>query len=137
MAYNTPPTHAEMEDPWDPLDAIQEERNRQQDPWTTKHDDRVEDAGQLVRGACAYALASIPDAGAAEAAWPWHPDNVPVRDDGKPGSRDAMSLLVKAGALILAEMERLHRATLDAESEAGFAALAREAREGDAGPYSP
>ena len=132
MASNSPPTHAEMEDPWDAMDMIQAEREAQQKQWTTKHDDRVEDAGQLVRGACAYALASVPDVSAAKAVYPWHPDRVPVRDDSKPGSRDQMSLLAKAGALIVAEMERLYRA----DCQAGYAALQRASAEGDAGPYA-
>lgn len=84
------------------------ERQRQisAEGWTPEHDDE-HDLGQLARAAAAYAAQSR----CAEDAelsceptiyWPWH------RKWWKPNSRRGM--LVKAGALILAEMERMDRA---------------------------
>lgn len=80
--------------------------------WTTEHDDE-HDLGQLARAGAAYAAQSL----CAEDAelkcgppswWPWE------RAWWKPNSRRGM--LVKAGALILAEIERLDRAAPKGDS---------------------
>nr|WP_295465288.1 hypothetical protein [Mesorhizobium sp.] len=105
----------------DTLDAMRDlfaERQRQKtvEGWTPEHDDEHDD-GELARAASAYALnAGLPKrfetlARALRnehgAIWPWHSDWWKPTDP----RRD----LVKAGALILAEIERLDRATASAE----------------------
>lgn len=84
------------------------ERDRQQsiEGWTPAHDDKHAD-GELAAAAAFYAAnASAPDHAVQIYGWPWHPDwfkkTTPRRD------------LVKAGALILAEIERIDRAALQA-----------------------
>lgn len=86
------------------------ERQKTVEGWTPEHDDEHDD-GELARAASAYALnAGLPKRfetlakalrGEHGAIWPWHPAW------WKPTTsrRD----LVKAGALILAEIERLDR----------------------------
>lgn len=93
------------------------ERRRQVDVegWTVAHDDDAHDDGDLASAACCYALnaacALSPDDGTGYdpavdlgPAWPWDPawwkPTTPRRD------------LVKAAALILAEIDRLDRAAL-------------------------
>ncbi len=84
------------------------ERQRQisVEGWTPEHDDE-HDFGHLARAGAAYAAQSLcaedaePECGP-PGWWPWE------RTWWKPNSRRGM--LVKAGALILAEMERLDRA---------------------------
>lgn len=88
------------------------ERRRQVEVegWTPERDDHEHDRGQLACAAGCYALHSAlmtegyPDAFAEKvpAPWPWSPEW------WKP--KDARRNLVKAGALILAEIERLDRA---------------------------
>lgn len=90
------------------------ERQRQieAEGWTPEYDDREHDQGDLSAAACAYAIAAADelhplsqgDGGFSEKpppVWPW--------DEGwwKPG--DPRRMLVKAAALILAEIERLDR----------------------------
>lgn len=82
---------------------IRAERIRQVDVegWTAEHDD-THMAGEMARAAACYAFAS--SGGAIIQGWPfaahwWKPEN---------GRRD----LVKAGALIIAEIERLDRLAL-------------------------
>ncbi|MBB2981799.1 hypothetical protein [Paraburkholderia tropica] len=71
--------------------------------WTPAHDDQ-NDAGELARAASQYALnAALPfRAGLTPAFWPWAPEwwkpTTPRRD------------LIKAAALIIAEIERIDRA---------------------------
>jgi hypothetical protein len=84
---------------------IQAERQRQIDAegWTHEHDDRHE-TGELARAAGCYALHSseqYPDADEVPVLWPWD------EDWWKPS--DPRRDLVKAGALILAEIERMDR----------------------------
>lgn len=98
------------------------ERRRQieVEGWTSEHDDQEHDTGDLAAAASAYALHAadmlnpysqgdgrdlIPDFWPFSKKW-WKP-SVPRRD------------LVKAGALIIAEIERLDRAALKAAMEAG------------------
>lgn len=91
------------------IDEIAAERKRQMDDegWTTEHDDR-HPAGEMSRAAACYAIG--PKAlgfkhGALGPLWPW--------DFAwwKPKSR--RHDLVRAGALIVAEIERLDRASAD------------------------
>lgn len=94
------------------LTDIVKERIRQIDveSWDPAHDDTHDD-GSLARAAGCYALANMPIAIVKEAfpyrfpgqpkAWPWHPDW------WKPKS--PRENLVRAGALIIAEIERLDR----------------------------
>ncbi|WP_024767497.1 hypothetical protein [Pseudomonas nitroreducens] len=93
---------------------VQTERARQiaSEGWTPEHDDE-HGGGQMARAAACYALAGscAPNDETAELlvslAWPWAPEW------WKPTTsrRD----LVKAAALILAEMERLDRAAMPAQ----------------------
>jgi len=89
------------------------ERARQiaQEGYSPQHDD-TEVQGELARAAAAYALASASGKGwiplDPSVIWPWAPA------DFKP--RDARSNLVRAGALILAELERLAREDVPAKA---------------------
>lgn len=91
------------------LDDIQDERRRQikEEGWTPEHDDQ-HDSGELAHAAGCYALfsGSHADAGDPPKYWPWD------AAWWKPSEyrRD----LVKAAALLVAEIERLDRAVLDA-----------------------
>lgn len=86
------------------------ERKRQieVEGWTPEHDAQ-HDAGQLAEAAACYAIASADPEGSAtpleslSGPWPWD------REWWKP-SDDPRRNLVKAGALILAEIERMDRA---------------------------
>ncbi|MDN2700181.1 hypothetical protein O0882_28110 [Janthinobacterium sp. SUN073] len=82
------------------------ERRRQveSEGWTTAHDDKY-DAGSLSAAAACYAMQSDVNLGAPPE-WPWS------LAWWKPS--DERSNLVKAGALILAEIERLDRAAAKA-----------------------
>lgn len=91
------------------------ERKRQVEGegWTPEHDDAHE-GGELAAAASCYAIASTspaPPKTFAPGRWPWK------EDDWKPTDRRRM--LVKAGALVLAEIERLDRAALRDESDYG------------------
>lgn len=99
---------------WTPaLGAVMAERRRQiiEEGWSADHDDS-QPGGMLARAAACYAVGSIipnardrldPGHGAhAEPIWPW------AMEWWKP--TDRRGELVKAGALILAEIERLDRA---------------------------
>ena len=84
------------------------ERARQQsvEGYTPEHDDE-HGAGELAGAAACYALWGVMHWAARQGAkdfWPWSLDH------WKPG--DHRDNLVKAGALILAEIERLYRAAL-------------------------
>lgn len=99
------------------------ERQRQIDleGWTAEHDD-AHDAGELSAAASAYSIAAAdvmhPASqgdgdyeSAPPLAWPW---------DGawwKPGT-DPRRMLLKAGALILAEIERLDRSAAPSQEQA-------------------
>jgi hypothetical protein len=103
-----------------PLLDIAAERRRQieVEGWTPEHDDQHA-RGEMARAAACYAVTGSfsPNDLTPEApdmmtrSWPW------PREWWKPrgGRRD----LVRAGALILAEIERLDRATLAADDAAG------------------
>ncbi|MCD9097078.1 hypothetical protein [Luteimonas fraxinea] len=82
---------------------ISAERSRQisAEGWSAEHDDAHADLA-LVRAAVAYALYGISRRVVDDSFWPWH------LDWWKPSDR--VRNLVKAGALIAAEIDRLHRA---------------------------
>lgn len=89
------------------------ERQRQVtgEGWTPEHDDEHKD-GQLAEAAACYAMLADSQGFSTPAHWPWSPDW--WKQSG--ARRD----LVKAGALILAEIERIDRAagiTVKGDSE--------------------
>ncbi|HBO2097496.1 TPA: hypothetical protein L4G69_000054 [Pseudomonas aeruginosa] len=84
---------------------VQSERRRQinVEGWTPEHDDKYE-TGALASAAGCYAMFSLAyPAGDPSHFWPWD------KSWWKP-SPDGRRNMVKAGALILAEIERLDRA---------------------------
>lgn len=88
------------------LIAVERERQVAEEDWTAEHDDE-HDGQELAMAACAYAWpgASVLNNGRAlprELLWPW--------SDGWKPSGDRTRELVKAGALIAAEIDRLQRA---------------------------
>jgi hypothetical protein len=94
------------------IEDLYAERRRQVDSegWTPGHDDG-HDRGELAYAAACYAgLAGLLHVGnqytrqAVSSLWPW--DGHPKHENG-----NARRLLVKAGALIIAEIERLDRAS--------------------------
>jgi hypothetical protein len=101
------------------IDDIAAERQRQiaSEGWTLEHDDE-HDGRELAYAAACYAVGDhriigLDDNGkpVGEASiWPWH------LDWWKP--KDRRSNLIRAGALIVAEIERLDRASSPPESEA-------------------
>lgn len=84
------------------IDDIAAERRRQieQEGWHEQHDD-LHDGGALAKAAACYALVDFPNVMRTRF-WPWDPQWWKPKDR----RRD----LVKAGALIVAEIERLDRA---------------------------
>lgn len=110
--HDTPPAIA-----WasDALRDVAAERRRQieVEGWTPEHDDADHDPGELASAACAYTLTAADELhpmSQGDGAFKRHPPNVwPWGEEGwKPGN-DPRRMLVKAGALILAEIERLDR----------------------------
>jgi hypothetical protein len=79
------------------------ERQRQieAEGWTPEHDDQHTDGSLAIAAAC-YAIADRDGRAEAPPFWPWALDWWKPADDRR--------MLVKAGALILAEIERLDRA---------------------------
>jgi hypothetical protein len=92
------------------IELIAAERQRQIDVegWVEAHDDE-HDGGQLAKAAACYALAAggVPHSsgfrGGAFLFWPWDWRH------WKPTPSDRIRELTKAGALIVAEIERLQR----------------------------
>jgi hypothetical protein len=85
------------------IELIAAERTRQieKEGWTTEHDDE-HDLDQMARAAAYYAMPEwVRNNG--PAIWPWS------KDWRKPTPDDRIRELVKAGALIAAEIERLQR----------------------------
>lgn len=85
------------------IEAIREERSRQvsDEGWTLEHDD-AHDTGELIAAALCYIRhGNVRKPAATPSDWPWH------RSWWKP--RDRRSNLVRAGALIAAEIDRLDR----------------------------
>lgn len=94
------------------IELIQDERRRQieVEGWTHEHDDN-QGAGELAMAAMCYAM--LPCWRPTEMApmgWPW--SNPEPMDGFKPTPDDRIRELVKAGALIIAEIERLQRLEL-------------------------
>lgn len=81
--------------------AAERERQKSIEGWTPEHDDEHSN-GELARAAACYALEHQGWRGFSHS-WPWSPEW------WKP--RDRRRNLVRAGALILAEIERMDRAT--------------------------
>jgi hypothetical protein len=75
-------------------------RQRRKEKWTLRHDD-AHHAGELAAAAAAYALHDT-ESTDIPACWPWR------EDDWKP--KDRRRNLVRAAALIVAEIERIERA---------------------------
>lgn len=93
------------------IDLIRAERQHQveQEGWTEVHDDQHDNMEMATAAAC-YAVAAtgldnyVVDGEYGEDAWPWH------KDTDKREKHDRLRCLVIAGALIVAEIERLQRA---------------------------
>lgn len=85
------------------IDEIAAERRRQieEEGFTAEHDDDVNDDGEIAKAAACFCLKKIGVGG--KAIWPW------TLDWWKP--KDRRRDLIKAGALIVAEIERLDRAS--------------------------
>lgn len=93
------------------LDVIAERRRQiETEGWTAEHDDQHGE-GQLATAAGCYVLYSdvYPLAGDPPPAWPW--------DDVWWKPKDYRRDLVRAAALIVAEIERLDRAALTNDKE--------------------
>lgn len=102
LCYFTPP---DMTLANEAIDMIAAERRRQIDAegWSPGHDDGENSEGQLAMAAACYALhPGDEEPNSPPKFWPWG------EDWWKPGDR--IRELVKAGALIVAEIERLQRA---------------------------
>jgi hypothetical protein len=101
------------------IDDIAAERRRQieKEGWTPEHDD-AHDNDQMAQAAAAYALATFAPWEAKRRIWPWDLKWWKPR-----GHREN---LVRAGALIVAEIERLDRAA-KAKSEHASGAVASNA----------
>ena len=93
------------------IELIADERQRQIDKegYTTEHDDKHL-LGEISDAAACYASKTIPVPAAGisltvnrKHGWPWE------EEAWKPTPNDRMRELTKAGALIVAEMERLQR----------------------------
>lgn len=84
------------------IEEIAAERERQQsgEGYSPKHDD-AHAGGELASAAACYALGYRVPNGLNSTLWPWRPE------DFKPKNR--RSDLIRAGALIVAEIERLDR----------------------------
>jgi hypothetical protein len=94
----------------DIIEEVAEERRRQQDKegWTPEHDDTHAE-GELAAAAGCYALTAVDQARGDQAraplsCWPW--------DESWWKPKDQRRNLIRAAALIVAEIERLDRATL-------------------------
>ena len=97
----------------DGVKLIEEERLRQQAPppegedWTAEHDDANHDLGDLALAAACYALCSVvgedsmQNNGHLDVWWPWDTEYWRPADQKR--------MLVKAGALIAAEIDRIDR----------------------------
>lgn len=75
--------------------------------YADEHDDRYRD-GELVRAACCYAHAAGGYSPSIAPVWPWGPefDKRPAPDAS---DEEKVRALEKAGALLCAEIDRLHR----------------------------
>jgi len=89
---------------------VERRRQIEAEGWTPEHDDE-HDNGEMADAAACYAACSETHSakGHPPLSWPWSPDW------WKP-SADPRRNLVKAGALILAEIERLDRAAMERDA---------------------
>lgn len=83
------------------LIAAERERQVSEEGWSPEHDDDHAD-GSLRRAAICYARLELGGGWDVPNDWPWEPESWKPRDD--------ITCLVKAGALIAAEIDRLQRA---------------------------
>lgn len=107
VALSSLPKPAGLSDlPRDALALIAAERRRQisVEGWTPEHDDEHDD-GSLAQAAVCYASARRTTTGKSQLFWPWN------NAWWKPTPNDRVRELVKAGALIVAEIERMQRAS--------------------------
>lgn len=90
---------------------IAQERKRQitVEGWTPEHDDQ-HDRGELVRASVCYALDAHWARDGVPPDWPWD------SKWWKPTPDDRVHELIKAGALIAAEIDRLQRASSRSET---------------------
>lgn len=93
------------------IEAIAAERQRQieQEGWTAEHDDK-HNGGELAKAACCYAWASAQSDRLREASRGTPPVWPPKWSGEWWKPKDRRSDLVRAGALIAAEIDRLDRA---------------------------
>lgn len=84
------------------IDEIAAERRRQigEEGWTPEHDDEHR-TGEMAQAAACYALRATPLLDLAHDAWPW--------SDAWWKPKDLRHDLIRAAALIVAEIERLDR----------------------------
>lgn len=75
--------------------------------WTDEGDDRYRD-GELVRAACCYAHAAAGYSPSLAPVWPWPPE-FDKRPRPDASDEEKVRALEKAGALLCAEIDRLHR----------------------------
>jgi hypothetical protein len=87
---------------------ISKERERQvtAEGWTAEHDDQ-HPKGTMARAAACYALSAAGMGVRAWGMWPWDIDSWKPKTDS--GTDGRLSDLVRAGALIAAEIDRLLR----------------------------
>jgi len=108
----TPPRPIDMGEIERALEDVRAERERQKtvEGWTPKHDDEHQ-TGDLARAAVCYADPVDKDRENAPPNWPW--------DEAWWNPKDRRRDLVRAAALLLAEIERLDRQALAAIKGAG------------------
>lgn len=82
--------------------AAERQRQVEEEGWTAEHDDQYRES-DLGIAASGYLYVGLTGNASRPIGWPWHPDW------WKP-SDDPVRNLVKAGALIAAEIDRLERA---------------------------
>ena len=109
---STPPRPIDMGEIERALEDVRAERERQKtvEGWTPKHDDEHQ-TGDLARAAVCYADPVDKDRENAPPNWPW--------DEAWWNPKDRRRDLVRAAALLLAEIERLDRQALAAIKGAG------------------
>ena len=81
---------------------VERQRQIETEGWSAEHDDDVQLNGMLAAAGAAYAMSAIGEPGTAERIWPWETTWY------KP--KTAMRDLIRAGALIAAEIDRRLRA---------------------------